>query len=54
MVIAMGGAEGFFDYVVDAAEFVQVFRSEPERASGVAGEVVALPENAGAAFGTDD
>ena len=53
MVVAVGGAERLFDHVVDAAELVQILRRELERAGGVGGEVVALPEDAGAAFGAD-
>src|SRR3990172_6282007 len=53
VVVAVGGAERFVDHVVDHAELLQVAGSELEGAGRVGGEVVALPEDAGAAFGAD-
>ncbi len=53
VVVAVGGAEGFFDHVVDDAKFVEVAGGELEGAGGVGGKVVTLPEDACAAFGAD-
>lgn len=52
--VAVGGAEGFFDDVVDGAEFEIVVGGEVKLLRGGLSFFACFPENGGAAFGADD
>src|SRR5215218_6486286 len=54
MVVAMRSAQRLWNHLIDDAQPQQILRRELQCVGGAFGKLMALPEDAGAAFGAND